>query len=163
MDLDGGADTLSTVDQVTSHLQSSLDGAFTFLLQPPPLFAFPSYSLPGAVLDFAYYLREVATHPDWREQKLVQALGNPGLGGLDLFGKAIERLRKANKFGEKWAGDILQHIYEVMVREQNPILEAENHPFREYLERPESPEGQTESDSGSDSEYFTCSIESDEE
>ena len=114
-----------------------------------------------AATNIVDYLRDIATQPDWREHKLVQALGNPGPGGLDLFGEVIEPLRQRNKFGEKWAGDMLQHIYEVMVREQNPILEAENHPFCKYLRYRDGVE--TGSDSGSDSEYLTSSIESDEE
>jgi hypothetical protein len=48
--------------------------------------------------------------------------------------------------GEGWARNLLEHICQIsMVREKNPILEEEDHPFRRFfqLDRP---------DSGSDSE-----------
>jgi hypothetical protein len=34
---------------------------------------------------------------------------------------------------QQWAWDMLEHLYEVMVRDQNPMLEGEDHPFGIFL------------------------------
>jgi hypothetical protein len=127
MDLGDCADTLCIADRVTSHWRSSLDAAFTFVLQPTAL---PSFS-PNAILtmshDCCLYLTEVISQANWREHKLVQALGNPGQEGLPLSQAII--LVLCNKTdGQDWAWYLLDHIHGLMEREQNSILK--DLPFR---------------------------------
>jgi hypothetical protein len=76
------------------------------------------------------YLNEVVAQADWRDHKLVQALGPPGPGGMPLFKKIIRFLNKVSD-GQDSRQALLEHIYELMLREQNPILEEE--PLRHFL------------------------------
>jgi hypothetical protein len=73
----------------------------------------------------------VTSQPNWRESKVVQALGHPGPSGIQLFREVIQDICHEPS---RWEWDLLQHIYDTMVQEKNPILEAEDHPFREFLE-----------------------------
>jgi hypothetical protein len=174
--MDRCEDTLSTaVHEVTSHWQSSFESAAVFLLHPNAN-DIPSCSLKPMAADCIEYLREVATQPGWRENKLVQALGSPGPGKSDLFEKVVDqlyerlhlrfslltrlnelveakwRLNKGLEGGglqwleekvgrlcgpwdesQQWAWDMLEHLYQVMVRHQNPMLEEEDHPFDVFL------------------------------
>ncbi|KAJ2924829.1 hypothetical protein H1R20_g12272, partial [Candolleomyces eurysporus] len=158
MELDGCADTLSIAHKVTSHAQSSLDNAFTFMLQA----ATPLALLPDVVgspaWDCALYLHEVASRPNWREHKVVRALGTPGPNGIGLCRKILSALY--HLLGDPYTYNLLKHIYKVMVREKNPILESEDNPF---LDDDKIHEPESESDYESDLESLTSSIDSDEE
>ncbi|RXW12289.1 hypothetical protein EST38_g13565 [Candolleomyces aberdarensis] len=155
MNLDGCADTLSIAQKVTSHTRSSLESAFTFMLQATTPLALSNHAVDYLAGDCASYLHEVTSQPDWREHKVVRALGTPGPNGIDLYKKIIDVVYD-------WGNqdDLLKHIYKVMVREKNPILESEDNPFEwdDNIDEPES-----ESDYESDSESLTSSIDSDEE
>jgi hypothetical protein len=131
MDLGGCADTRSIVDKVTSHMQSSLDSAFTFLLQPTTPLPFLPDAIEPMAGDCRDYLREVTTQPDWRKHKVVQALCSPGPDGLDLFEQVIRNL-DYDSVHQQWAWDLLDYTVNVMGRRWNPILEAEDHPFRNF-------------------------------
>jgi hypothetical protein len=50
---------------------------------------------------------------------------------MDLFRLVVDNL---NPTYYQWKYDLLEHIYEVMAQEKNPILEVENHPLCEFLE-----------------------------
>ncbi|KAJ2936036.1 hypothetical protein H1R20_g1059, partial [Candolleomyces eurysporus] len=161
MKLDGCADTLSIAHKVTSHAQSSLDNAFTSMLQATTPLALSSDAVESLVWDCALYLCEVTSRPNWREHKVVRALGTPGPNGIDLCMQILyelydqlDRPNKATKY------NLLKHIYKVMVREKNPILELEDNPF---LGDDEIDEPESESDYERDSESLTSSIDSDEE
>jgi hypothetical protein len=171
MNLDRCEDTLSTaVHEVTSHWQSSFESAAIFLLHPN-VNGIPLDSLQFAVgsiaSDCIKYLRDVVTQPGWRENKLVQALGSPGPGKSGLFEEVVDRLYQQWKHqgfeaevgrlvepldkSQHWAWDILEHLYEVMVRDRNPVLEEENHPFDLFLYE------RQQASLGSGSRYITTS------
>ncbi|KAJ2936383.1 hypothetical protein H1R20_g709, partial [Candolleomyces eurysporus] len=125
MQSDGPAVSLSIVQKVTSHAKSALDSTFTLLLQSTTLPAFSPDAIERMSWDCANYLRKVTTEANWRENKLIEALRAPGPKGIDLFKAVIQ--------GEI-SQDLRRHIYEFMEHEGNPILEAEDHPFQEFLE-----------------------------
>jgi hypothetical protein len=127
------------VHEVTSHVQQSLGNAFTRLLLATTLPAFPLTTIDAMVDNCCRYLSEVVDQPNWRENKLVQALalGHPGpvaeVSGL-FRRLEIYRLCGMVEFdGEGWARNLLQHICQIMVREENPILEEEDNPLRKFL------------------------------
>jgi hypothetical protein len=80
------------------------------------------------------FLREVTAQPEWRKYKVVQALCRPGPDGLDPFEKIIRNL-DYDSVHQQWAcqWDLLEHTLIVMGRQWNPILEAENDPFRKFV------------------------------
>ncbi|RXW14123.1 hypothetical protein EST38_g11733 [Candolleomyces aberdarensis] len=135
MELDGCPDTLSIAHKVTSHARSSLDSAFTFMLQATTPLALSEDAVNLLAWDCAMYLHEVTSQPDWRGHKVVRALGTPGPNGIDLWKKIIDYLYERENLY-----NLLKHIYQVMVREKNPILESEDNPFRrdKYIDEPES-------------------------
>ncbi|RXW17756.1 hypothetical protein EST38_g8104 [Candolleomyces aberdarensis] len=144
MNLDGCADTLSIAQKVTSHTRSSLDSAFTFMLQATTPLALSEDAVHFLACDCVSYFAEVTSQPDWREHKVVRALGTPGPNGIDLCKRIIPAIydMKKRKF------NLLKHIYKVMVREKNPILESEDNPFDGifWIDEPES-ESDYENDS----------------
>ncbi|KAJ2924828.1 hypothetical protein H1R20_g12273, partial [Candolleomyces eurysporus] len=155
MELDGCADTLSIAHKVISHAQSSLDNAFTFMLQATTPLALSSGVLEPPACNCASYFHEVTSQPNWREHKVVQALGTPGPNRIGLCRQILyelydwlDRPNEAIKYNL------------VMVREKNPILESEDNPF---LGDDEIDEPESESDYESDSESLTSSIDSDKE
>jgi hypothetical protein len=115
---------------VTSHIQTSLDNAFTLLLKSSTC---PTFSRDVMEYEVGYdcvkHLGLVISQPDWRENKLVQALAHPGPNGMDLFWQVVFQI------GGNHCEKLLKHIYKVMVQEKNPILEGEDgwHPY--WLER----------------------------
>jgi hypothetical protein len=94
IDLDPCEDALSTaVDKVNSHWQSSFEGAFLFMLQPNVPLNSLQFSMWAVADDIVDYLHEVATQSDnWKEHKLIQALGAPEPDGLDLFEEVVKYL-----------------------------------------------------------------------
>jgi hypothetical protein len=95
IDLDRCEDVLSTaVHEVNSHWQSSFEDAFLFMLQPNISLGslqFSTWAMASDCVD--YYLHEVATQSDdWREHKLIQALGAPGPEAFDLFEEVVQCL-----------------------------------------------------------------------
>ncbi|KAJ2922750.1 hypothetical protein H1R20_g14372, partial [Candolleomyces eurysporus] len=161
MELDRCADTLSIAHKVTSHAQSSLDNAFTFMLQAITPLALSSDAVELLARNCALYLDEVTSQPNWREHKVVRALGTPGANRIDLCKAILCELYDGLDHPHKGTKhNLLKHIYKIMVREKNPILESEDNPFRwdDEIDEPES-----ESNYKSDSESLTSSIDSDEE
>ncbi|RXW17366.1 hypothetical protein EST38_g8486 [Candolleomyces aberdarensis] len=141
MELDGCPDTLSIAQKVTSHTQSSLDTAFTFVLQATTPLALSKDAVKYLARDCASYLDEVTLQPGWREHKVVRALGTPGPNGIDLCREIIDVLYERLEDSEKATKyNLLKHIYKVMVREKNPILESEDNPFNRifWIDKPES-------------------------
>jgi hypothetical protein len=133
-ELDGHPDILSVVHMVTSHTQASLDHAFTALLKESTLPAFSINAVRFMAVDCGTYLSQVMYQPDWKANKVVQAMGHPGPDGIDMCDIAVDCLcdRVAEGDGQH-AWDLLEHIYEVMVQEKNPILEEKDHPLRGFL------------------------------
>ncbi|RXW17754.1 hypothetical protein EST38_g8106 [Candolleomyces aberdarensis] len=149
MESDGCADTLSIAHKVTSHAQSSLDSAITFMLQATTPLALSKDAVGILAWDCARYLHDVATEPDWREHKVVRALVIPGPNGIDLCKEIIYQLYEMLDHWTRPAKyNLLKHIYKAMVREKNPILDSEDNPF---LEDDDIDEPESESDYESDS------------
>jgi hypothetical protein len=94
IDLDPCEDALSTVvHEVNSHWQSSFEGAFLFMLQPNVPLGSLRCSKSDMASDCVDYLHDVTTQSeDWREHKLIQALGAPGLDGSELFERVVKCL-----------------------------------------------------------------------
>jgi hypothetical protein len=137
---DGHPDILSVVHMVTSHIQTSLDNAFTLLLKSSTCPAFSKPIMESEVgYDCVQHLELVISQPDWRENKLVQALAHPGPNGMDLFWELVSEI--SWHYGKKLLNGkkLLKHIYEVMVQEKNPILEGEDgwHPNLLWFEAEE--------------------------
>jgi hypothetical protein len=53
--------------------------------------------------------------------------------GLQRFEAEVGRLCGSSDEFQQWAWDLLEHLYEVMVRDRNPVLEEESHPFDLFL------------------------------
>ncbi|KAJ2924766.1 hypothetical protein H1R20_g12328, partial [Candolleomyces eurysporus] len=148
-------DTLSIAHKVASHAQSSLDSAFTFMLQAAMPLILSEDAMVLVSYDSAQYLHQVISEPDWREHKVVRALGTPGPWGIDLWTSIIDELYESEALH-----DLLKHIYKVMVRDKNPILEQEDNPFDDIDCIDEL---ELESDYESAPESLTSSIDSDDE
>ncbi|KAJ2923813.1 hypothetical protein H1R20_g13286, partial [Candolleomyces eurysporus] len=139
--LDGCADVSSIAHKVTSHAQSCLDSAFTFMLQVTTPLSLSKIATSFLASDYPDYLHEVTSQPDWREHKLVQALATPGPNGIDLWKKVINHLYAGFDYSvHATKHNLLKHIYKVMVREKNPILESKDNRFRRdyQIDEPES-------------------------
>ncbi|KAJ2936384.1 hypothetical protein H1R20_g711, partial [Candolleomyces eurysporus] len=153
MGLDGCADTLSIAHKVTSHARSSFDNAFTFMLQAAAPLALSVNAVRQLAEDCAFYLHAVSSRPNWREHKVVRALGTPGPNGIGLCRMILSAIYELLGYAfRETTYDLLKHIYKVMVREKNPILESEDNPFLGDvdIDEPES-ESDYESDYESDS------------
>jgi hypothetical protein len=108
IDLDRCEDALSTaVHEVNSRWQSSLEGAFLFMLQPNVPLGSLEFCTWAMASDCVDYLHEVAAQSDdWREHKLIQALGAPGPDGLDLFEQVVDCLYE--RIDEREFGDVYE-------------------------------------------------------
>ncbi|KAJ2936035.1 hypothetical protein H1R20_g1058, partial [Candolleomyces eurysporus] len=149
MELDGCADTLSIAHTVTSHAQSSLDNAFTFMLQATTPLALSSDAVGVLAWDCGLYSHGVTSRPNWREYKVVRALGTPGPNGIDLCKAILSALYELLSYNlQETTYNLLKHIYKVMVREKNPILVSKDNPFLGDDEIDE-PESESDYESGS--------------
>ncbi|RXW16820.1 hypothetical protein EST38_g9031 [Candolleomyces aberdarensis] len=72
------AATLSLIQRLSSHVLSSIDKAFTFLLQATNFPAISQNMRSCLVKDCESHLQHVIAQADWRENKVVQALWTPG-------------------------------------------------------------------------------------
>jgi hypothetical protein len=134
-ELDGHPGILSVVHMVTSHTQASLDHTFTLLLKESTLPTFSADAVLYMAVDCGNYLMQVRHQPDWIENKVVQALGHPGPNGIDMLKIVVGHLCDyAVDADDQDVWDLMEHIYEVMVQEMNPIVEVEDHPFSRFLE-----------------------------
>ncbi|KAJ2923769.1 hypothetical protein H1R20_g13319, partial [Candolleomyces eurysporus] len=112
------AATLSIIDKVTSHVLSSLDEAFAFLLGAtnfPPI----SQSMRKCLVDDCeQYLRLVTAQADWRENKVVQALWTRGHQKNQFVQEVIEGL-----YSSIWRNRTVQ---EELMRPIEDALEEED-------------------------------------
>ncbi|KAJ2917910.1 hypothetical protein MD484_g2491, partial [Candolleomyces efflorescens] len=129
-------DAISLVSAVTSLIHASLDHALAFVLEASA-YAFPSDTIEIVEYECVRLLTHITALPNWKERKIVQALGNPGPSGMQLFREVVEDISHNSS---KWERDLLEHIYETMVQSKNPILDEEDHPFRKFLEVNREPE-----------------------
>ncbi|RXW25101.1 hypothetical protein EST38_g737 [Candolleomyces aberdarensis] len=113
------------IHTTTSHTKSSLEAAFISLLRATDLPAGSPRAVWLIACDCVDYLKEVVSRVDWRENKLVQELRSPGPKGIDLFMEIFQQYAPR---------DLRRYIYRSMVRDRNPILEREDHPFQDLLE-----------------------------
>jgi hypothetical protein len=74
--------------------------------------------------DCVDYLKEVVTRADWRENRLVQELRSPGPRGIDLFTAIFQQYAPQ---------DLKRYVYKSLVRNGNPIVDREDHPFQELF------------------------------
>jgi hypothetical protein len=140
---DGHPDILSVFHMVTSHIQTSLDNAFTLLLKSSTCPALSNDIMEYHVgYDCVQHLELVISQSDWRENKLVQALAHPGPNGMVLFWEVVFNIGNE---------ELLKHIYEIMVQEKNPILEEQDGLLRQWLGS-EAKEGSSDLLSDSDQE-----------